>query len=67
MKFLNFSLGNYKSAMLQHAREHNHHIRKEDVSILASEQDWVKRGIKEAIYIKALNPSINIDPGRHSL
>ena len=61
------ALGKYKSAMLQHAREHNHHFRKEDVSILSSEQDWVKRGIKEAIFIKALNPSINIDPGRHSL
>ena len=53
--------------MLQHAREHNHHFRKEDVTILASEHDWVKRGIKEAIYIQTLNPSINIDPGRHKL
>ena len=53
--------------MLQHARENHHHFRKEDVSILASEQDWVKRGIKDAIFIRALNPSINIDPGRHSL
>ena len=26
-----------------------------------------KRGIKEAIYIKTLKPSINIDPGRHTL
>ena len=60
------ALGNFKSAM-QHAREENHHFRREDVSILATEQDWVKRGILEAIYIKSLNPSINIDPGRHSL
>ena len=61
------ALGKFKSAMLQHAREHSHHFRKEDVSILTSENDWVKRGIKEAIYIKALTPSINIDPGRHNL
>ena len=25
------------------------------------------RGIKEALYIKALSPAINIDPGRHTL
>ena len=61
------ALGKYKLAMLQHARENNHHFRKDDLTILASDQDWTKRGIKEAIYIKALNPSINIDPGRHSL
>ena len=53
--------------MLQHAKEHKHHFRKEDLTTLSSEQDWVKRGIKEAIYIKTLNPSINIDPGRHTL
>ena len=61
------ALGKYKSAMLQHARETQHHFRKEDITILSSEHDWVKRGIKEAIFIKALSPSINIDPGRHQL
>ena len=53
--------------MLQHARQTNHHFRKTDVSVLDREHDWVKRGIKEALYIKALSPSVNIDPGRHSL
>ena len=53
--------------MLQHARENDHHFRKEDISILASEHNWVKRGIKEAIFIHTLSPSINIDPGRHKL
>ena len=61
------SLGKYKSAMLQHARDNQHHFRKDDVTILASDQNWVKRGIKEAIYIQTLTPSINIDPGRHKL
>ena len=61
------ALGKYKSAMLQHARENGHHFRKEDITILASEHDWTKRGIKEAIFIQTLNPSINIDPGRHKL
>ena len=57
----------YKSAMLQHARTHQHHFRKEDVTILSSEQNWVKRGIKVALFIKALKTTINIDPGRHAL
>ena len=61
------ALGNYMSAMLQHARENQHHFRKEDMTILSSENDWVKRGIREAIFIKTLKPSINIDPGRHTL
>ena len=53
--------------MLQHARDKGHHFRKEDVTILSKEQDWVRWGILEAIHIKALSPSINIDPGRHAL
>ena len=61
------ALGKYKSAMLQHARENNHHFRKEYITILSSEQDWVRRSIKEALFIKSLTPSINIDPGRHHL
>ena len=61
------ALGHYKSAMLQHARQAHHHFRKSDVTVLDREHNWVKRGIKEALYIKALSPSINIDPGRHSL
>ena len=53
--------------MLQHARDHGHHFRLEDQTILSYESDWVKRGIKEALFIRALNPAINIDPGRHQL
>ena len=34
---------------------------------MAHENDWVKRGIYEAAFIKTLEPSINIDPGRHQL
>ena len=61
------ALGKYKSAMLQHARDNGHHFRKEDQTILFYENDWVKRGIYEAAFIKTLEPSINIDPGRHQL
>ena len=39
----------------------------EDGTILGWEQDWVKRGIFEALCIRILNPSINIDPGRHTV
>ena len=53
--------------MLQHAKEKGHHFRRQDVTILDHEQDWVRRGIREAIYIRALSPSINIDAGRHTL
>ena len=53
--------------MLQHARQAHHHFRKKDVTVLDREHNWVKRGVKEALYIKALSPLINIDPGRHSL
>ncbi|KAI8506914.1 hypothetical protein Bbelb_153530 [Branchiostoma belcheri] len=35
----------------------------EEVRILDSEQDYFKRGIKEAIYIRALQPSLNRDGG----
>ena len=51
--------GHYKSAMLKQARTHNHHFRKKDITILANEQEWVKKGIKEALYIRALSPSIS--------
>ena len=46
--------GHYKSAMLQHARENNHHFRREDATVFAYEHDWAKRGIYEALFIKAL-------------
>ena len=59
--------GKYKSAMLQHARKFCHHFQNEDITILASNQDWVRRRIREAIYIKGLSPLINIDPGRHAM
>ena len=61
------ALGHYKFPMLQHAHKNGHHFLKNNVTVLAHEQDWVKRGINKALYIKALSPSINIDPGRHSL
>ena len=37
------------------------------VHILDSEQDYFARGVKEAIYIRALQPSLNRDGGRFRL
>ncbi|KAI8514594.1 hypothetical protein Bbelb_071850 [Branchiostoma belcheri] len=39
----------------------------EGVRISDTEQDYFKRGIKEAIYIRALQPSLNRDGGRYRL
>ena len=42
---------------------------KEDLqySILYTEDNWFKRGIKEAIAIRKLKPNLNLDDGRYSL
>ena len=57
-----------KSAVMAHAREENHHFRRSDFSVLSSgDQNWHNRGVKEAIFIRALQPTINRDQGRHLL
>ena len=57
-----------KSAVMAHAREKRHHFRHADLSILSSgNSNWHERGVKEAIYIRGLQPSINRDQGRHQL
>ena len=57
-----------KSAVMAHAREKVHHFRPTDLSILSSgNSNWHERGVKEAIYIRGLQPSINRDQGRHQL
>ena len=59
--------GLYKSAIMQHAADANHHFRVDDLQILTRESDWHKRGIRESIYIRALSPSLNRNEGRHDL
>ena len=44
-----------------------HSVKMDKTKVLAVEQDWFKRGIKEAIYIRTLKPSLNRDGGRHNL
>ena len=42
---------------------------KEDLSfkILCTDDNWFRRGVKEAIFIRKLKPTLNQDDGRHHL
>ena len=51
--------GEYKSAIMQHAADTGHSCRGEDLAILDSDPVWRSRGVRESIYIRALNPSLN--------
>jgi hypothetical protein len=59
--------GEYASAVGQHARTTGHHYRPEDVTYLDRESNKMAQGIKEAIYIRALNPDLNIGRGQYAL
>ncbi|KAI8496080.1 hypothetical protein Bbelb_259220 [Branchiostoma belcheri] len=50
-----------------HIESPGHTVDLEGVRILDTEQDYFKRDIKEAIYIRALQPSLNRDGGRYRL
>ena len=59
--------GLYKSAIMQHAADANHHFRTDDIRILSREAGWHERGIRESIFIRGLSPSLNRNEGRHTL
>ena len=44
-----------------------HTVELDNTEILTTEPRWFERGVKEAIYIRALNPSLNRDGGRYNL
>ena len=44
-----------------------HHVSLEKIKILDHDDDWLRRGIKESIYIRALKPDLKRDGGRHHL
>ena len=49
-------------------REHRgHQFQSENVRIPDRKPDWFRRGIKEAIYIRQLQPSLSRDGGRYQL
>ena len=59
--------GVYKSAIMQHAADANHHFRSTDLQVLSRESGWHERGIRESMYIRALSPTLNRNEGRHNL
>ena len=61
------SPGLFKSAIMQHAADAQHHFRKSDKKILARDSNWHSRGIRESIYIRGLSPTLNRNDGRHTL
>ena len=50
-----------------HTEQPDHNVKMEKTRILTTESRWFERGVKEAIYIKTMNPSLNRDGGRYSL
>ena len=44
-----------------------HTVHIEEAKLLTVEPKWFERGVKEAIYIRALHPSLNRDGGRYYL
>ena len=50
-----------------HIEYPEHSVELENTKILTTESRWFERGVKEAIYIRALNPSLNRDGGRYNL
>ena len=50
-----------------HSDNPNHNITLENAKILLVEHKWFEGGVKEAIHIRALNPSLNRDGGCYNL
>ena len=50
-----------------HLEQPEHSVELANSEILTTESRWFERGVKEAIYIRALNPSLNRDGGRYNL
>ena len=48
--------GTYKSAIMQHAADYNHHFRTKDVEILSRESSWYERGTERAFTSAASLP-----------
>ena len=47
--------------------EHKHTVELDNTEIRTTEPRWFERGVKEASFIRALNPSFNRDGGRYNL
>jgi hypothetical protein len=59
--------GLYTSKVKEHMHSHDHYYTDRNITILDKDTNWLPRGIRESLQIRALNPSINADQGRHKL
>ena len=57
----------HKSAITDHAAQKNHVIEGEETKILAREDDFRKRGIREALGFRKQGKCMNRDEGRYQL
>ncbi|XP_072174678.1 uncharacterized protein [Diadema setosum] len=61
------SAGN-ESAVFTHLKNTGHHFEDKEVDIIDKETRWFERGVREAVYVNAENPSLNRGWGlRHNL
>ena len=51
----------------EHANKEQHKIDWDGVRILDREEDWYRRGVREAIHIRRSGSDLNRDRGRHDL
>ena len=51
----------------EHATNKGHTIDWDNVSVLDRENDWYRRGVREAIHIERTNSTLNKGQGRHNL
>ena len=60
--------GRPNSAVLDHIGDTGHRVDLDSFEILEREEDWRRRGIREAIWVRQLRPKLNKSGGlRHSL
>lgn len=57
--------GNSEEA--KHLQEKIHALYDVSIKTISNEENWTKRGIKEAVQIRKRKPSLNADLGRYNL
>ena len=58
---------NKSSPVVEHQQSAGHRIDETNIKIIEKEEDWFKRGVKEAVHIRANKCNLNRDRGRHHL
>ena len=59
----NLNLRNPLTAVGEHCTHEHHKITKDIVRVLAREDNWLKRKVREAIETKIVQPAMNCDQG----